>query len=87
MKRNSLNIGSIEEGQGLGILKFGLERNTVELLLGKPDEKETYSYTADDNDLTESWRYDDLGLSLSFDKEDDWRMITIAVSSTDYRSR
>jgi len=87
MKRSNLNISSIEEGLGLGTLKFGLERSAVELMLGKPDEKETYSYNKDGSDLTESWHYDDLELSLGFDEEDNWRLITIAITSTDYKFR
>lgn len=79
------NLSSIEEGQGLGDLKFGLKREDVEALLGAPDEKESFSYSEDeDEDLTENWHYDDLELSISFDEEDDYRLGTISVTSNRY---
>jgi hypothetical protein len=53
--------------------------------LGEPSETEGYSYTDTDEDLTESWHYDDLELSLSFDEELDWKLSTIAVSAADYQ--
>ena len=84
MNKDNSNINLIEEGQGIGALKFGLKRNTVELILGMPDEKEKYSYSKDEEDLTESWHYDNLDLSLGFDEEDDWRLVTIAITSTEY---
>jgi len=84
MNKSKSNIDSIEEGEGLGVLKFGLQRSDVELLLGKPDEKKNYSYTKGKQDLTEYWSYDDLELSLGFDEEDDWRLVTIAITSSCY---
>ncbi len=79
------NISTIEEGQGLGELKFGLERKQVELILGAPDEKETFSYSEEEeDDMTENWHYDDLELSLSFDEGDDWRLGTISITSSQY---
>ena len=84
MRMSKSNINLIEEGQGLGDLKFGLERNAVELILGKPDEKENYSYTKEKEDLTESWHYDDLDLSLGFDEEEEWRLGTISITSSEY---
>lgn len=84
MRKSKSNIYLIEEGQGLGVLKFGLERNEVELILGKPDEIESYSYSKDEEDLTENWHYDDLDLSLGFDEEDYWRLATIAITSSEY---
>lgn len=84
MNKDNSNINLIEEGQGLGVLKFGLERNAVELILGVPDEKKRYSYSKDEEDLTESWYYYSLDLFLGFDQEDDWRLVTIAITSTKY---
>lgn len=77
----------IVAGIGLGKLKFGMERNTVQLIFGKPEEKQNYSYTKEEDDLTESWHYDELELSLGFNQEDDWRLIEIAITSQDYRFR
>jgi hypothetical protein len=79
------DIKSIESGQGLGVLKFGLTREEVKAILGQADEKETFSMGEEDESLTEGWHYDDLDLSLAFDEEDDWRLGTIAVSSDDFQ--
>lgn len=80
-------ISEIIEGVGLGKLKFGMEMNTVQLLLGKPEEKDNYSYTEEEEeeDLTESWYYDELELSLVFDQQDAWVLSTIAITSKYYR--
>lgn len=75
----------IIEGVGLGKLKFGMEMNTVQLILGEPAEKDKYSYTKEGNDLTESWHYTNFELSLSFDQEDNWRLGGIAITSKDYK--
>lgn len=71
-------------GKGLGDLKFGMSRDDVKVLLGKADEEETYSYTESDQDMVDSWHYDDLGISVSFEEDKDWRLVTIAISSSDY---
>ena len=81
------NISEILEGVGLGEVKFGLERENVEQILGKPEEKENYSHSDGDDDLAENWHYDELELSLGFDEEDDWRLVTLAVTSQDYKFR
>ena len=77
-------LKNIIAGQGLGNLKFGLAREQVKQLLGEPDESETYSYTESEQDLTESWHYDELELSISFDEDEDWRLVTICISSDFY---
>jgi hypothetical protein len=77
-------IKEIKTSVGLGDLKFGLDRKQVKEMLGEPTEIEKYSYTESEEDLTESWHYDELDLSLGFDEDVDWRLMTIAVSSEDY---
>lgn len=84
MKKSNPNISTIDEGQGLGVLKFGFDRKAVELILGKPDEIEDYSYQSDEEDLTENWHYDELDVSLGFDEEDDWKLTTISITSSNY---
>ena len=84
VKEGKITIDLITEGDGLGELKFGLQRSDVKLLLGAPDEKENFSYTASEEDLSESWHFEELELSLGFDQENDWRLVTIAITSTDY---
>lgn len=87
MKPSNQNINLIIEGEGLGDLKFGLYKDDVKLILGQPNEIEEYSYSNSDADLTESWHYDELDLSIGFDEEDDWRLVTIAISSSNYKFR
>lgn len=82
MKQELKNIIS---GQGLGTLKFGFSRIKVTALLGEPNEIEAYSYTDSEEDLTESWHYDDLELSLVFDEVDDWRLVGFVVTSDFYQ--
>ena len=74
------NINTILLGEGLGKLKFGHTREVVNNLLGEPQEIERYSYSNTDTDYTESWHYDDLELSLSFDESNNWTLSVIAVS-------
>lgn len=78
------NLKEIKAGIGLGQLKFGMSRDEVKKLLGEPDEIESYSYAEEDQDLTESWHYDELELSLGFDGEEDWKLTTISVTSDFY---
>ncbi len=87
MKPSNQNINLIIEGEGLGDLKFGLYKDDVKLILGQPNEIVEYSYTNSDEDLTESWHYDELDLSIGFDEEDDWRLVTIAISSSNFKFR
>ena len=77
-------IKTINIGKGVGELRFGATREQVLALLGEPAEREKYSLSELENDDTESWHYDDLDLSLSFDEENDWRLSSIAISSPDY---
>lgn len=68
-------------GQGLGEIKFGMTKDEVEKILGKADEIEKYSYTDNDENKTESWHYDELEVSFSFDEEDDFELGAISVTS------
>lgn len=77
-------LKEIKPGYGLGVLKFGMTRDEVKLLLGEPSYIDKYSHSDSDEDLTESWEYEKLFLSLSFDEEEDWRLLLISVSSDFY---
>ena len=77
-------LKDIKPGYGLGSLKFGMTRDEVKLLLGKPSFIDKYSYSDSDEDLTESWEYEELLLSLSFDEEEDWKLLLISVNSDFY---
>ena len=71
-------------GEGLPNIKFGMTRSQIKKILGAPDEAEVYAYSEQETDITEAWHYDDLGLSLSFDQENDWLLGSIAVSDDRY---
>ena len=75
----------IQFGIGLGVLKFGMSREQVKTILGEPNEKELH-YDEDINvDASELWHYDDLDVSISFDQEEDWKLVTLAVTSNFYQ--
>lgn len=76
------NLKDIKPGIGLGDLKFGMSREEVEALLGKPDEKEL-SYDPEE-DSSEAWHYDSLDLSMSFTQDQYWDLVAISVSSDAY---
>ena len=79
------NILEIKPLNGLGSLRFGMSRDEVTSLLGEPEDVDEYSFSGAEDDLSESWHYDEMDLSMSFDAEDDWRLVTLAVSSPDYQ--
>jgi hypothetical protein len=74
----------IKPAIGLGDIKFGMTRDQVKKILGEPAEIEQLSYSDSDEDLTESWHYDDQDLSAGFDEDEDWRLVTLAISSQEY---
>lgn len=62
-----------------------MQREEVLALLGEPTEKENYPLDElECDEEVESWHYDELDVSLSFNEEDDYRLVTIAVSGGDY---
>lgn len=80
---NEQEFKEIKPLEGLGKLKFGLTRDEVIDILGEPNDRDRYSL-GEGADESESWHYDDLGISMSFDEDDGYRLITIAVSSPEY---
>jgi len=74
-------IKEILPGVGLGMIKFGMTRDEVKKLIGKPDEIENLpGFEEEVNDELESWHYDEHEFSLVFDADYDWRLVSIAVS-------
>lgn len=71
----------IRLGKGLGKIKFGLTMDEVEELLGEPEEIEE----SDEEDEFEhqAWNYWEDGVSLYFDKEDDYRLSCIETANRD----
>ncbi len=78
-------LKEIKPGYGLGHIKFGMTRDDVKSLLGKPDEIDAHSYTDDKKELTETWYYHEFELSMTFDEEDDMRLVIISVDSKFYQ--
>ena len=74
----------INPGIGVGELKLGISKENVRDILGEPDNCEKYSYSNTDKDLTENWDYKDLGLNISFDQEDNWKLCLITIESETY---
>lgn len=74
----------IKIGIGIDKVKFGMERSEVLQILGEPSEKELFSYSEEEDDLTEVWHYDDHEMSLSFDEADNWLLIMIAASDDSF---
>ncbi|MDP4186830.1 MAG: hypothetical protein Q8907_10070 [Bacteroidota bacterium] len=81
MKEQSKNI---EIGRGIDAITFGMTRQEVEQIAGKPSEKETYPLSDEENDMAETWHYDELDISISFEEAEDWLLTSISVSSPDY---
>ena len=79
-----MEFQKIIAGYGLGKLKLGATREEILAILGEPGAVEEISYNDSDQDLAESWHYDKLDLSMTFDQEEDWRLITLAVTSDFY---
>ena len=73
------DINEIKPGIGLGVIKFGMKRDQIKLILGTPNETDVFYMTESDDSETEVWYYDEEALSLSFDAADDWRLVTIEV--------
>ncbi len=74
-------------GQGFDKIKFGMTRDAVIKVLGKPDEiaeDQNYSDSNDANELTTVFYYDELGLSLSFDKQEKYRLTEISFEDADF---
>lgn len=72
----------IKAGQGLGEIKFGMNREQVQALLGDPDEIDQDGDAEDY--IMESWHYDAYDMSMSFDEGEEFRLVTIAASAEEY---
>lgn len=75
---------NIKLGKGLGDLQFGMSREDFKKIMGEPDEVEVIENEEMPEDQSEAWHYDEVELSASFDKMEDWRLTSLAVSSDDY---
>ena len=75
------NIKEILPGSGLRAIKFGMTRDEVIKIAGKPDDVENLpGFEEEISDTLESWHYDEYEFSLVFDADYEWRLVSIAVS-------
>ncbi len=74
----------IKLGQGMGDLQFGITREAFKSIMGEPDEVEVIENEEFPEDLSEAWHYDEKEISASFDKLEDWRLTSLAVSSDEF---
>ena len=68
--------------KGFGNIKFGMEEHEVSNFLGDPDETEKQDYGNGDEAIV--LYYDELGISMSFDKEEDYRLVEISFENEKY---
>ncbi|WP_430813616.1 hypothetical protein [Carboxylicivirga sp. RSCT41] len=67
---------------GFGSIKFGMEEHEVSNFLGDPDETEVQDYGegAEANVLY----FDEMGVSMSFDKEEDYKLVEISFETENF---
>ncbi|MCG8580791.1 MAG: hypothetical protein MI866_12790 [Bacteroidales bacterium] len=67
---------------GFGSIKFGMEEHEVSNYLGDPDETEVQDYGegAEANVLY----FDEMGVSMSFDKEEDYKLVEISFETESF---
>ncbi len=75
------NKFDIVPGIGLGDIKFGMTQAKVLKILGPADSTETVEYLKNDPDITESWMYEELGVELNFNSDEDFLLTSIVVES------
>jgi len=73
---------TIVPGVGFGSLKFGMSEDEVVGLVGKPDEIEVQEM--DDEESMNIYYYDDLGVSMSFDSLEDFRLVEFSFDDSRY---
>ena len=79
------NLKEIKPGIGLGLLHFGFTQDGVRDLLGEPDEIELDEFEEESEEgQSVTWHYDELDISIGFEKEYNWRLSTISVTDDFY---
>ncbi len=79
-----LENSTIEIGVGVGDIKFGMLKEDVLAILGLPTHKEIEK-DFDTGDAVETWDYENFGLAFSFDEEEDWKLETITINSSNFK--
>lgn len=62
---------------GFGKVRFGMSIDEVKAILGEPDEEITEQLGESPDDLSTQLTYDEFGLSLSFDKAVDFKLVDV----------
>jgi hypothetical protein len=73
----------IKVKEGLGKIRFLSSIEDVINILGEPTEDEAIN-EVDDSHHSRLLHYDHLGLSASFDEEENWTLTSIAISEEEY---
>lgn len=76
-------IKDIIIGVGIGEVKFGMLKTDVLSILGLPTEKDIEK-DFETGDAVETWDYENYGVAFSFDEEEDWRLETITINSSNF---
>ncbi|MGY5353780.1 hypothetical protein [Wenyingzhuangia sp. IMCC45467] len=76
-------IKDITIGVGVGAVKFGMLKTEVLSILGLPTEKDLEK-DFETGDAVETWDYENYGVAFSFDEEEDWRLETITINSSNF---
>lgn len=72
----------ITVGVGVGEIIFGMTESNIIQILGIPDAKEKRSYLK--NEFRIIYKYMSIGIELSFDSDDDYRLISIDINDSRY---
>ncbi len=78
------NLKFINLGSGLGDILFGMSREAVRKILGDPTEIDDNPFKEEMGHRTETWHYDELKVSLSFQEPLEWELDTISVTDNFY---
>jgi len=73
---------TIIPGVGFDNIKFGMSEDETITLLGKPDEIEVQEM--EDGESVNIYYYDDIGVSMSFDSMEDFRLVELAFDDSRY---
>lgn len=70
---------------GFDKIKFGMTRDEVMAQLGQPDEiQEDQNYGDTPDELVTVFYYDEIGVSMSFDKEADYRLTEMSFENEEF---
>lgn len=72
----------IKPCEGVGDIKFGMTRDELISAVGEPDEVHEIEF--DENESAQTWHYDSLELSVSFEEEADWTLTVMSMSSEEF---